>query len=245
MAATIPSLSLARSETLTDLAEAALRQALMSGVFLPGQVITMRALASSLGVSVTPAKDAMSRLVAERVLQTGPRRSAVVPRLSTESIQEIYVIRLSLESTAAERGSMNVGLKQIRAMSDLAKKVEEAMVQGDYKAVLRANRDFHFYLYERSEMPILVGMIEGLWLRLGPSMNLLYSKVKPKTLAERAGTGYHEELLEALRKADVAGVVRAIQLDLSAGRDRLEEAASNWDREADPQEAFPGISLGG
>ena len=242
MALTIPSLSLSRSETLTEMAEAAIRQALMSGVFLPGQTITMRALATSLGVSVTPAKDAMSRLVAERILQTGPRRSAVVPLLSKESIREIYVIRLSLETTAAERGAMNSGIKDVKSLSDIAKRLADAMKEGDYKAVLRYNKDFHFFLYEKSEMPILVGMIEGLWLRLGPSMNLLYSQ-QPKTLQERAGVGYHDELIEAFRKGDTEGVKRAIDLDLSAGRDRLEEATSYWEIARPLRDAIPGISL--
>ena len=47
--------SISRGETLTDQAESVLRQALMSGLFLPGKTITIRALSAMLNVSVTPA----------------------------------------------------------------------------------------------------------------------------------------------------------------------------------------------
>ena len=53
------SLGISRGDTLTDQAEAVLRDSLMSGVFKPGQAITIRALSALLGISVTPAKDAV------------------------------------------------------------------------------------------------------------------------------------------------------------------------------------------
>src|SRR5579862_4521497 len=106
-------LTIARGETLTDQAEAVLRESLMSGVFKPGQTITIRALASLLNVSVTPAKDAMTRLISERVLEWGPRRSALIPALTLKTIDEIYTIRLALEATAAAAALDNINEKGI------------------------------------------------------------------------------------------------------------------------------------
>ena len=67
-------------EPLWDLAHAQLRDALLAGRFAPGTVLTLRALAESFGTSITPVRDAVTRLVAQGVLQQGPRNSAIVPQ---------------------------------------------------------------------------------------------------------------------------------------------------------------------
>ena len=68
-------------EPLWDLAHAQLRDALLAGRFAPGTVLTLRSLAESFGTSITPVRDAVTRLVAQGVLQQGPRNSAIVPNL--------------------------------------------------------------------------------------------------------------------------------------------------------------------
>lgn len=213
---------LERADTLTDQAESVLRQALMSGGFRPGQTITIRALSAMLGVSVTPAKDAMARLIAERVLEWGRRRSALVPELTLKSVDEIYTIRFALETTAATAAVPNFDEKAIIALEKTHERLSKAFAKQDYPNVLVNNRDFHFGIYERANLPILLGMIEGLWLRLGPSLNLLYSSFSKADWAHREGTGYHEEIVAALRAKDAEAVRAQIIADLTTGRDRLE-----------------------
>jgi DNA-binding GntR family transcriptional regulator len=91
-----------RVDTLTDRAYAQLREALMGGAFSPGQKITIRTIAAALGVSPTPARDALGRLVAERALESGPNRTVFVPRLTVPRLREIYRLRFALEVMAAE-----------------------------------------------------------------------------------------------------------------------------------------------
>jgi GntR family colanic acid and biofilm gene transcriptional regulator len=216
--------SIARGETLTDQAESVLRQALMSGLFLPGKTITIRALSAMLNVSVTPAKEAMARLIAERVLEWGPRRSALVPKLTLESVDEIYTIRIALEAAAAGAALSRLGREDIEALGEVQEKLRKAFERHDYKNVLNYNREFHFTIYRKSELPMLLGMIEGLWLRLGPSLNLLYSSFSKKDWAHREGTGYHPEIIAAIRAQDVEAMQTHIVADLTTGRERLEHA---------------------
>ena len=116
-----------RGDTLTDQAESVLRDALMSGGFRPGETITIRALSRRLGVSVTPAKDAMARLIGERILEWGPRRSALVPALTLQSIDEIYAIRLALEPTAAAAAIDNIPEKGIAELKKINARLATAM----------------------------------------------------------------------------------------------------------------------
>jgi DNA-binding GntR family transcriptional regulator len=216
--------SIARGDTLTDQAEAVLRQALMSGVFVPGRIITIRALSAMLKISVTPAKEAMARLIAERALEWGPRRSALVPALTLKSVDEIYTIRIALEAAAAAAALAQFDDTDTAALCEIQDKLSEAFERHDYKNVLANNREFHFTIYKKANLPMLLGMIEGLWLRLGPSLNLLYSSYSKKDWAHREGTGYHAEIIAAIRKRDVDAMRTNVVSDLTTGRERLEHA---------------------
>jgi GntR family colanic acid and biofilm gene transcriptional regulator len=216
--------SIARGETLTDQAEAVLREALMSGVFVPGRIITIRALSAMLNVSVTPSKEAMVRLIADRVLEWGPRRSALVPVLTLKSVNEIYTIRIALEAAAACAALDHFSRPEIAELRKVHDEVAKAFEQHDYKNVLARNRDFHFAIYRKAALPLMFGMIEGLWLRLGPSLNLLYSSWSKKDWAHREGTGYHPEIITAIQERDAEAMRRHIVSDLTTGRDRLEHA---------------------
>ena len=224
-----------RGETLTDQAELVLRDALMSGGFRPGETITIRALSGRLGVSVTPAKDAMTRLIGERILEWGPRRSALVPALTLKRIDEIYAIRIALEPTAAAAAMDNIPEKGIAELRKIQARLATALERRNYKNVLIGNRDFHFAIYGRADLPMLQKMIEGLWLRLGPSLNLLYTSYPKQPVPPRGGTGFHAEIIEAIEKRDVVALRQRITDDLATGRDRLESIVSTQpsDREKD------------
>ena len=219
---------IARGDTLTDQAEAVLRESLMSGNFRPGQTITIRALSGLLGVSVTPAKDAMTRLIGERILEWGPRRSALVPALTLKSIDEIYTIRLALESTAAAAAAPHFDERSVAELRKTHDKLRTAFERKHYKNVLVNNREFHFSIYRRADLPMMMSMIEGLWLRLGPSLNLLYSNYA-KQQWEREGTGFHSEIIDAVAAGDLEAVRRNICADLVTGRDRLEAIVAETD----------------
>lgn len=223
--ASVPVPNIARSDSLTDKAEAALRRALMSGGFTPGETLTIRALSSMLGVSVTPAKDAIIRLVAERVMEWGPRRTAVVPVLTQSSIREIYTIRIALEGAAASAATAKFDDAGLRELDRLHAELMEAFARQDYRSVLVNNRDFHFAIYRRADLPMLLSMIEGLWLRMGPTLNLLYSNFSKRDWADRAGVGFHDEIVRSLREGDADAVKRHVTADLITGQKGLSAGA--------------------
>jgi DNA-binding GntR family transcriptional regulator len=223
-----------RRDTLTDQAEAVLRESLMSGGFRPGQIITIRAISALLGVSVTPAKDAMTRLIGERILAWGPRRSAVVPALTVQSIDEIYAIRLALEPTAAAAAMENFDEKGVAELRKIHGRLAAALSRQNYKNVLISNRNFHFEIYKRAELPMLLKMIEGMWLRLGPSLNLLYTSYPKQQLPERGGTGFHAEIIDAIEGRNSKALRAFMVEDIAMGRDRLESIVSLQQPEESP-----------
>src|SRR3977135_4649241 len=82
-----------------------LREALTAGRFLPGQKLTFRFVAGALGVSLTPVREALRRLVAEGAFEMQPNRSVRVPLMTRAKILELRDIRIALEGLAAKQAA--------------------------------------------------------------------------------------------------------------------------------------------
>ena len=82
-----------------------LRDALTAGQFTPGQKLSFRYIAGTLGVSLTPVREAIRRLVAEGALEMRPGRSVRVPLMTQAKILELRDMRLTLEGLAAEKAA--------------------------------------------------------------------------------------------------------------------------------------------
>jgi DNA-binding GntR family transcriptional regulator len=219
-----------RYDTLADRAYEQLRHALMNGSFHPGQKLTIRKIAAVLGISATPARDAISRLVSERVLESGPNRTVSVPALDSQRLREIYLLRTALEGVATELGAKNMERAQIESLERVQLALIAAMDRNDYKRVLAENEEFHFTIYRASNMPMLVEAIQQLWLKLGPSLNLLY----PSYNRSRKGVSHHLDIVSALRAGDAAGARRSMEEDLRDGAIELEKALVAQDPAAAP-----------
>ena len=85
-----------------------------------------------------------------------------------------------------------------------------AKQRGDYRTTLRLNRDFHFGAYRMSGRPELLAIIESLWTRTGPYLNLLYGRARPGAIERHE----HDDMIAALRGRDGAGAERALAQDL-------------------------------
>jgi DNA-binding GntR family transcriptional regulator len=226
-----------RYDTLADRAYEQLRHALMSGSFRPGQKVTIRKMAAVLGVSATPAREAINRLVTERVLETGPFRTVSVPTLDAARLNEIYLLRTALEGLATELGARNMTPGHIEALERTQMALIGAMDRNDYKQVLAQNEAFHFAIYKASNMQLLVEAIQQLWLKLGPSLNLLY----PSYNQSRKGVNHHLDIIQALRKRDPAAARAGMENDLRDGAMELQKAlAAANPNEPAAKKALPG-----
>jgi DNA-binding GntR family transcriptional regulator len=206
-----------REKTLGATAYGKLKRALITGAFQPGTKLTVRGVAESLDISITPARDALSRLIAEGALEAKGPKTVVVPPLSFPILREITRIRLALEGMAAEMATPNIDGESLELLEHTQQRLNAAMEQRNYVEVLSANEIFHFTIYRAANMPRLLSIIESQWLRIGPSLNLLY----PEFAISRRGISNHTTVLDGLRSGE-PGVVRgAIEQDLRDGFDRL------------------------
>ncbi|RKK02990.1 FCD domain-containing protein [Pseudoroseomonas wenyumeiae] len=199
--------------SLNDRVYETLRAALLEGRLRPHQRLKIRDLASTMGVSETPVREAVMQLVRERALTLQTSRSLTVPRLSTSQYLELRQIRLELEGLAAAHAAERISARDITALAKLHERLLKAEETGQAAEAVRSNWHFHARLYEAAAMPELFHLIQGLWLRNGPLLTYLYPHAAPTY----PGRHRHLDVLDALRARDGARVRAAVQADMIEG----------------------------
>ena len=198
------------SSTVQDTTYATLRQWVTVGKFLPGERLKIRNVAQALGVGVMPVRAALLRLAAEGALTHSANKGVSVPALSKAEFDDVLQNRLLLEGEAAERGALRMALPERQALRQLAQAMDAALQANDAKAYLDANEEFHVRLYRAAGSPLLMALIETVWLKVGPLSNQLFDDNPDAHVLNDA----HTDMLQALDKGDAAGVRRAIERDL-------------------------------
>lgn len=205
---------------LGDAAYDALRDRISRGVYRPGDKLTVRSVAETLGVSSTPARDAINRLAAENALVYAGPKTVIIPILSESDLREVTVIRIALEGLAAEEAAKNCDARDVEKLKALQLQINTGLERRDYASVLWHNMEFHFHVYARSGLPRLVGLIEAQWLRVGPSFYGLY----PEFAEERYGVRSHEMAIDAIEEGDSRALRAAFEGDIRTGYLRLRSA---------------------
>ncbi len=197
-----------------------LKNLLISGQMMPGEQISLRSTAEALGVSVMPVREAMQRLVAEQALEVGPSRALRIPLMSVSRFREITFIRTNLEGLATEQASQRLShsaLLQIEGLSvDFAREMAGNPMDGS--RLIALNKELHFAIYKGAEMPMLLQLIEALWLRIGPILNYDLRSGSMRVASRRA-VDHHEKLVEALKRRDSVSARSALQDDIESASD--------------------------
>jgi len=187
-----------------------LRHWLTLGRVLPGQRLKIHDLANTLQVGAMPVRAALARLVGEGALKNTPNAGVMVPRLSRAEFDDVLATRLLLEGEAAERGARALTPEQRQSAEQLVHDMGRAVAEQRRSDYLDANEAFHLLLYRAAASPLLLELIDTVWMRIGPLSNRLDEDAHVWSSMNDA----HEEVLRALRRDDSAGVRRAIEKDL-------------------------------
>lgn len=206
-------------QTLADQVYGDLKELLLSGRAAPGERFTLRGLAAAIGTSAMPVREAVSRLVAENALEVLPNRAVRVPLMPRARFAELRLIRTSLEGLAASTAAREATADEIAEVVrfERAFATERGKKRPDGAAAMRHNKDLHFALYRAAHLPTLMGMIEGLWLQIGPVLNLDF-RAGPERVRQGEAHLHHARLVAALKARDPEAARDALVADIwSAG----------------------------
>ena len=136
-----------------------LREAIVSGYLQPGDRLMQEELAERLGVSRMPIREALRRLEAEGLVVLQPYRGALVANLSSSELQELYELRIALETLALGFGIPAMDNHSFEAMEATLAQMDLAT---DSVIWLDLNTKFHTLLYQSAGRKLLHEHIENL-----------------------------------------------------------------------------------
>ncbi|MCB6184599.1 GntR family transcriptional regulator [Leeia sp. TBRC 13508] len=198
------------ADSIQDHVYQTVRQWLTVGRYLPGDRLKIKTIADELGVSQMPVRAALQRLAAEHAVVNIPNCGMTVPALNKAQFEDVLQVRMMLEGQAAELGAHRISETERATLVSLCVEMGKALETLDAKAYLDANELFHLILYKASGSPLLLELIETVWLQVGPISNRLFEDPKfAKGLNDA-----HAEVMTALKQNYPAGVKRAIERDI-------------------------------
>ncbi|MEO0467583.1 MAG: GntR family transcriptional regulator, partial [Pseudomonadota bacterium] len=167
-------------------------------------------------------REAIRRLIAEGALEFQGNRRVCVPETTPEHIDEFVAARQWLDTQMMRRATRKASANDRQALAKIDKALDTAIKQNDIRAYLERNFQFHQMIYDLSDTPILAGMAEGLWLRFGPMLRVVCSRIGALDLPDR-----HKEILHAMEAGDEEAAVAAIWEDVTQGMDQARAALSD------------------
>ena len=213
-------------DTVADLIHDQLRQQIWGGALLPGDRVSIRALAQQRGVSVIPVRDAVRRLVAEGALCFVDSRTIEVPRMSLANHRDVLFARSQLEPELARMAFGALTQADLDFMIETDTVMDRAIDDDDIQLYMRTNFDFHFRIYRKAESPTLLRLAETLWLQYGPSMRYIAREYG----AEPVAIDYHKHAIAALAQRDKDAFVAALRSDVTQGMDFIRKAGLGTER---------------
>jgi DNA-binding GntR family transcriptional regulator len=184
----------AQAAVLTEL-----RQRIIRGEVLPGQAIRQEILASELGVSRLPVREALVVLQSERLVEYTQHKGYVVAVLDEDDLVQTYQLREVLEGVAIDQAVEKLTDETIQTMRQILAEMVESE-PGTKAERIQRNRRFHFALFNASRNMRLISLLSQLWDTCDRYRALYY----PETSAlDRVQSG-HEEIIKAAENRDNA-----------------------------------------
>lgn len=200
-----------------------IRSGLIRSRYRVGQRLVLRPLAAELGLSPTPVREALLRLVSEQALDLNDRNTAVVPDITPASFREIHRLRVDLESRLVQAAALRATPEELEALSDLHERFQQACARQDEGMMAAGNADFHAMLATMAGLPLTANILHNLWARIGP----LYALARTAPPARPSGVPHpHDELIAALRAHDPVAATRALVTDADYARSWIEPLLS-------------------
>jgi DNA-binding GntR family transcriptional regulator len=198
-----------------------LREMIITGQFGPENTWSLRKLATKFKMSVVPITEALRRLEQEGIIEVRPQRGITVRQLSIQELEEVRLMRESLEVQAARLVAIHQPKDKIRKIREKAQEIQELSKAGKHPEMVIADLQMHQELVEASSCPLLVERYDQLI-----TLSLITTGTWNSTswiTHELRGSSNHMLLVEAIESGDPDVADRAIRNHIRTGADRIKE----------------------
>ncbi len=206
----IPLPKLDSRTTLTDRVYENLRDLILQGKLAPGAKITESEIASQMGISITPVREAFLKLEAAGLLIVRPRAAAQVTKLSLNDLRQLTMIRAALEQAILQPLMDNITEEQLQSLRSTLASLGELKDRDDWDSYARTHRLFHDLLLEPARCPMIKRMVmdafdagQRYWRTVQTSSPELWER----------DHRYHTQLLDAIERRDKDAANLLLSLD--------------------------------
>ncbi len=147
---------------LRDVVFHTLREAILRGDLIPGERLMELQLAAKLGVSRTPIREAIRMLEQEGLAITIPRKGAIVAGMTEKDMKDVLEIREALEELSVQVACDKITDEEIEQLYKNMKNFENSLKSGDLKEMAHADVEFHDVIYQATDNPKLISMLNNL-----------------------------------------------------------------------------------
>lgn len=200
-----------RRDSASERAYRDLRTQILRGDLPVGTVLTEAELASSLGVSRTPLRQALRLLLEDGLVEGGPRRQLAVTRISDERRHEVFFLLIVLEREAIVQACRVMPIDEIDYLRLILIRQRRAAEAGDAQQFIDLDDEFHLGIAAGARWPLLakfLGQIRGLVRMIG-----VESAARVGRMSELVAE--HQAIVDALEARDEAAAAQAIDRHLS------------------------------
>ncbi|MGE1062467.1 GntR family transcriptional regulator [Megasphaera paucivorans] len=198
---------------LTQTAYQTIKEKIVHGELLPGEVISISAMAKELNISRTPVTNACQKLEHDKFLTIAPKQGVIIKTLTIDDAREIYELRAAIETYSAKNSFDFFSQLDIEYLKNSYDKQKLAVQNGDAKAFMSEDTNFHRYLLSKYENTQFFSVLDILFDRA--FLIGLNSCKNSFRLLESLKE--HENIINCLQQKDKQGFIDAIEKNILDG----------------------------
>lgn len=216
-------------QTLRDIVQDRMREAIIAGHFAPGERLVERPLCDQLGVSRTVVRETIRYLEAEGLVEIVPNHGPIVATLNWEQAKQIYDVRLLLEGSAASACTLAQGKGFGRKLTSALRAVEATMDDTEWAQLLHATTRFYELIFLEAGHTVAWDIVQRLNGRI--------SRLRALTIAARdretSGMSHMRSIHDAILSRDAAAARAAVEEHITDAAKTAQGFLKNADTERD------------
>jgi DNA-binding GntR family transcriptional regulator len=204
---------LPKAPNLTEMTYLSIKQSVLTGSIEPSFRLTEEHLATQLGISKSPVREALNRLEAEGLIRIEARRGASVREFTAKEIQDLYNLRVVLELHSISAAAITPAV--LNELADSIKRTEQILAAGDRLAHIEEDLRFHRTLAEATDNGELCRIFENV------QQKSLLCRYKSYELSATSSPLAHKKIYRALKLGQLEDAQNAMRDHIVYVRDRL------------------------
>src|SRR5215216_4894852 len=198
-----------------------LHEKIISGVYKPGDWLRQEDIATQLGVSMTPVREAFDLLVSAGLAERVPYRGVRVREMSTKDVVEAYGLRLLLEAVIAQEAARNITREQLAALERTLDEMKKHESLKDVSTERKSSREFHSTIADATKNDLLIKLY-SIVSNAFPDW-LLYEALfrYPEILQDSMDSMHteHTVIVDALKKRDgLRAALKSVEHVMESGQ---------------------------